>query len=92
MHPLTFFRPFGQVDKSRRLLPHWEQPDVCYFLTFRTLDSIPAEVMDRWQAERAQWLTCQGIDLHAEGWRVQLEMLSKEVRRGVSSALLQANA
>jgi putative transposase len=81
MSSFTFFRPFDDIDKSKRHLPHWEQPNVCYFLTFRTIDSIPADMMDRWQAERRQWLQIQGINSQADDWHFRLEMLPKDVRR-----------
>ncbi len=37
-----------------RHLPHWRQQGVLYFVTFRTNDSIPAEVLEGWQKERAE--------------------------------------
>ena len=43
------------VDKGTNL-PHWYQPGVTYFVTFRTKDSIPNEVRRRWYAARSQWL------------------------------------
>jgi len=42
-------------------LPHWYQPGVTYFVTFRTEDSIPTDVRRRWHAERADWLQRHGI-------------------------------
>ena len=39
-----------------RHLPHWRQPGCVYFITFRLHDSIPEEVLTRWQTEREQWL------------------------------------
>jgi len=42
-------------------LPHWFQPGVAYFVTFRTKDSIPDEVRRRWHAERAEWLQRHGV-------------------------------
>jgi type I restriction enzyme R subunit len=42
-------------------LPHWHQPEVTYFVTFRTEDSIPTKVQQRWYAERAEWLKRHGI-------------------------------
>ncbi|MDZ4290154.1 MAG: transposase, partial [Prosthecobacter sp.] len=74
--------PKDEIDKSYRRLPHWEQPDVCYFLTFRTIDSIPAEVMNGWKSEREQWLRANGIDPETEDWHSLLEMLPQEVRDG----------
>ncbi|MEZ6034553.1 MAG: transposase [Planctomycetaceae bacterium] len=42
-------------------LPHWYQPGVTYFVTFRTEDSIPTDVRRRWHAERTDWLQRHGI-------------------------------
>lgn len=77
----SFFKPQERVEKSRRFLPHWEQPGVCYFLTFRTLDSIPKEVMQAWLAERRSWLRARSIDGEHEDWHSLLEGLSAEDRQ-----------
>ncbi len=37
-------------------LPHWRQGTVCYFVTFRTSDSIPQVKLTRWTQERDEWL------------------------------------
>ncbi len=37
-------------------LPHWRQGGVIYFVTFRTVDSIPRERLNQWKSERAAWL------------------------------------
>ncbi len=37
-------------------LPHWRQSTVCYFVTFRTIDSIPQVKLNQWLSERDQWL------------------------------------
>ena len=77
----SFFKPQEIVEKSRRFLPHWEQSDVCYFLTFRTLDSIPQDVMKGWCDERHAWLGARGIDGEHEDWHSLLEGLSAEDRQ-----------
>ena len=41
---------------SRRHLPHFEQPDAIYFVTFRLADTLPWEKVRRWKYEREQWL------------------------------------
>lgn len=43
-----------------RGLPHWFQPMVSYFVTFRTKDSIPANILRRWNLERLEWLGRHG--------------------------------
>lgn len=81
MRQFTFIRQDTAVDTSRRNLPHWEQPEVCYFLTFRTWDSMPKEVMDQWSAERNEWLFRHGIDVRTdEDWHSRVELLTAEDR------------
>jgi putative transposase len=58
----NFFDPVAPVSSTSRFLPHWQQETVTYFLTFRTADSIPKEVIRNWQKERLEWLKSQGID------------------------------
>lgn len=48
------------IEATRRYLPHWFQPNVAVFLTFRTADSLPREVVLRWEAEQRDWLRQQG--------------------------------
>lgn len=44
-----------------RNLPHWFQPGVATFVTFRTADSMPREVVLRWRSELRDWLTKYGF-------------------------------
>jgi putative transposase len=62
-------------------LPHWYQPGVSYFVTFRTEDSIPADISRRWHAHRTDWLSQRGIHISAPDWRLQLQHLSEPLRR-----------
>lgn len=73
----TFFKHDLPVEITQRNLPHWEQPEVCYFLTFRTDDSLPAEVMAVWKSERDLWLRAHGVDSSLEGWHSKLENLTE---------------
>lgn len=36
--------------------PHWSQAGAVVFITFRTADSIPKEVLERWEREKHDWL------------------------------------
>ena len=45
------FDPCAELLVSERNLPHWFQPGAAIFVTFRTADSMPAEVVQRWQRE-----------------------------------------
>jgi len=40
---LTYFNPHAEIINKARYLPHWRQPGVIYFITFRLADSLPAE-------------------------------------------------
>jgi putative transposase len=52
--PLLLFDPDAEVTIVERRLPHWSQPGVICFVTFRTYDSMPADVLNRWRIERMQ--------------------------------------
>ena len=76
------FDPEGDVRITKGTnLPHWFQPGVTYFITFRTEDSIPANVSRRWYAERARWLGQHGIAASEGDWQDQLASLPKDLRR-----------
>ena len=75
-----FFDPQGEIEVSRRNLPHWEQAGGTYFVTFRTGDSLPSDVMEEWKETRDRWLSIRGIDSSVEGWRAQFRDLSKTER------------
>jgi len=62
-------------------LPHWFQHNATYFITFRTEDSIPAEVSRKWYARRAAWLELHHIPPTAPDWRDQLNQLPEYARR-----------
>ena len=44
------------VDITRQTLPHWVQPGVSYFFTFRLADSVPQELLEDWVRQRNAWL------------------------------------
>jgi hypothetical protein len=62
-------------------LPHWYQPGVTYFVTFRTEDSIPLNVAKRWYSARDRWLKQRGIDCSAPGWRDRFDELPRAQRK-----------
>ena len=73
------FDPEGEVRKTRGALPHWFQPGVTYFVTFRTEDSIPSDLVKLWHRERDDWLRRHRIDPTDRKWqsvlhgRIELE-------------------
>ncbi len=70
-----FFDPFSGVRRTRRDLPHWDQPEVCAFLTFRTGDSLPVPLLNQWRDERDAWLRDKGLDPFSKSWRADIEEL-----------------
>ncbi len=57
------FDPDADVDISARNLPHWFQPGVATFITMRTIDSMPADVLDLWDRQQRDWLLRQGFSI-----------------------------
>ena len=47
----------AEIEFSQRNLPHWFQVDTAMFVTFRTADSLPREVVMRLQLELEDWLS-----------------------------------
>jgi REP element-mobilizing transposase RayT len=76
-----FFDPAADWTIYYRKLPHWDQPGVMVFLTWRTVDSIPEATLQRWRVERAGWLRRHGIDPLADDWRQRLRALPAAARR-----------
>ena len=64
----------AETQMETRFLPHWFQPGVAVFVTFRTADSLPAEVITRWEREIRDWLARSGHvvnqDERLPDWRV----------------------
>ncbi len=73
--------PFEFFDrKSEHLirhgnLPHWYQPGVTYFVTFRTADSVPQGLLKSWHTRREAWLRQHGLDPRADGWKAALRAM-----------------
>ena len=53
---MNFFDKEAEHGVYNGNLPHWRQSTVCYFVTFRTIDSIPQVKLNHWLSERDQWL------------------------------------
>ena len=48
MEDRLFFDPHQPFDVTERKLPHWNQNNKFYFVTFRLADAMPTEVMHDW--------------------------------------------
>lgn len=57
--------------------PHWAQASTITFVTFRTHDSIPRQVIVRWEHEKQEWMRRRGhkADQH---WSTTLSQLAPE--------------
>jgi putative transposase len=53
---VKFFNPYAQIEKTLHRLPHWQQAGATYFITYRLADSVPKQLRDQWESERAIWL------------------------------------
>jgi len=52
---LKFLNEFAEIHKTHHRLPHWQQDQACYFLTFRLADSIPTALLSHWREARDRW-------------------------------------
>ena len=50
------FDPQAELAVTARNLPHWFQTGAAMLITFRTADSMPVDVLIRWQQELEHWL------------------------------------
>ena len=59
------FDPKGELLVHEHCRPHWSQAGAVVFITFRTHDSIPREVVERWNREKQEWLRLRGLETEA---------------------------
>ncbi|RBP36617.1 transposase IS200 family protein [Roseimicrobium gellanilyticum] len=76
----SFFDPVEPITITRGHLPHWDQTGATYFITWRTLDSLPLPVWNKLLSLRAAWLRTHKIDAQDPEWRWHFEHLSKAPR------------
>ena len=72
------FDPHGELLIYEHCRPHWSQPGAVVFITFRTHDSIPREVVERWEREKQEWLRQRGRT--GAHWSVIVPTLSEQER------------
>ncbi len=72
--PFQFFDGDSELQIVDRRLPHWSQAGTVCFLTWRTRDSMPAQVLDRWHGDRNRKLTRAGIDFSDPQWNEKLRI------------------
>ena len=54
------FDPKADLSISEHFRPHWSQSGAIVYITFRTADSIPQQVLDRWEREKSEWMRTKG--------------------------------
>jgi REP-associated tyrosine transposase len=60
---VQIFDPEQDYSIVERRLPHWSQAGTIAFMTWRTWDSIPEPILEKWLAERDAWLKRHGISV-----------------------------
>lgn len=58
--------------------PHWLQARALVFIIFRTADSIPREVLQRWDREQRDWLRQRGPSARGHWWAVHFHAAPKD--------------
>lgn len=79
--PFNLFDDKADVAIVERKLPHWSQSGTVAFITWRTLDSMPAAVVKQWFADRDRWLRAHTIDPARSNWREKLYELDRRLVR-----------
>ena len=73
------FDPKVEAHIYEHCRPHWSQAGAVVFITFRLADSIPREVLARWDREKQEWLRVRGYDSRVQ-WQELLPQLSEADR------------
>ncbi|KAA5540247.1 hypothetical protein FYK55_21700 [Roseiconus nitratireducens] len=69
------YDPQASLAISRHNRPHWSQAGAIVFITFRTADSVPRDVLQRWDRQKNHWIHRHtGIELP---WRDALQKLGR---------------
>lgn len=76
---MRFFDPNDESLITQRKLPHWAQDGCVVFITWRTADSMPKDVLERWRADRNRWLDLHGIDPTQKSWKTQVQALPPDL-------------
>lgn len=74
------FDPQAELFIHEHFRPHWSQAGAIVFLTFRTHDSIPREVVERWDREKLDWLTRKGCVVSGQDWSSLIKSLNDSDR------------
>ncbi|MFN7563168.1 MAG: transposase [Prosthecobacter sp.] len=76
---MRFFDPNDDLLIAQRKLPHWAQDGSVVFITWRTADSMPKDVLESWRADRNRWLDVHGIDSTQKEWKMRVQELPPDL-------------
>jgi len=65
---MRFFSDLAETVTTRNHLPHWQQEEATYFVTWRLKDSVPQVLMEEWKRDREEWMR-----LHPKPWTEEQE-------------------
>ena len=71
------FDPQAEFSVKEHSREHWSQLGAIVFITFRTADSIPKDVLMRWENEKADWLQRNGCGSSAHWSKIVPTLDSK---------------
>ena len=71
------FDPQAELFIEDRMRPHWSQAGAIVFITMRTRDSIPADVIELWERQKHDWLVRRGHARDAH-WSTLLPTLTAQ--------------
>ncbi len=83
---IQFFDANADWDVVERALPHWSQPGVVTFVTWRLADSLPRDATERLDREIASLLRSESLDPKGQ-WQAQLEKLPRKKRASIQRKL-----
>ena len=73
------FDPKADLLIHEHFRPHWSQSGAIVFLTFRTHDSIPQEVIHRWEREKQDWMHRRGHPAEQHWTKILANLDPKEL-------------
>ncbi len=77
------------IDIRFRRLPHWSQPGTLTFITWRTADSLPKEVLNKFRSQRFAIIRQADVDPESD-WRSELRTRSPQELDRLQHKLFEA--
>ena len=67
------------IDITERHLPHWQQEETTYFITFRLADAIPKKIMEKIQNDRIMWKQIHTEPYSEKEWIEYNKLFSEKI-------------